>query len=309
MKNQSSGFLKGVIMCLITVILWGVLPIALKMSLPLIDVYGIAWFRFAFAAIGINLLIGARKKHLFAIYKRPPRSSIIASIALAANYVCYFKGVEYLSPTAAQVLIQCSPIFLVILSLIILKEQMKVIQYIGLGCTLSGFILFYKDQIPSLLGELQTYNLGILWVITGGFTWAIYGLLQKKLVDTYAPQQVNLIIYSVAAFIFIPITDFTQFIHLNFMQWLLIIFLGLNTIIAYGTLSEAFHYLPANQVSIIITLAPLVTMIAMGAMHYFNVSWIPYETIKTQGYFGALMIILGAILVVGMRANRSREQE
>ena len=199
MKTQASGFLKGVILCLITVILWGVLPIALKMALPFIDVYGVAWFRFAFSAIGLNLLIGARKKHFFSIYKKPPLSSIIASIALAANYVCYFKGVEYLSPTSAQVLIQCSPIFLVILSLIILKEQMKVIQYVGLGCTLSGFILFYKDQIPNILNELHTYNLGIIWVIIGGFTWAIYVLLQKKLVDNYAPQKVNLIIYSVAA--------------------------------------------------------------------------------------------------------------
>ena len=106
-----------------------------------------------------------------------------------------------------------------------------------------------------------------------------------------------------------PITDFTQFLNLSLMQWLLIFFLGANTLIAYGTLSEAFSYLPANQVSIIITLAPLVTMIVMGILHYFHVAWLPYESIKTQGYFGALMIILGAVLVVGMRASKSREQK
>jgi drug/metabolite transporter (DMT)-like permease len=85
---------------------------------------------------------------------------------------------------------------------------------------------------------------------------------------------------------------------LTLLDCLTLFFLGANTLVAYGTLGEALKLIPANQVSAIIVLNPLITLLVAGVLSAYNVPWLSCESITIPGYAGALLLLAGVGLVV-----------
>ena len=100
--------------------------------------------------------------------------------------------------------------------------------------------------------------------------------------------------------------DFGNLTQIPGWVWLILLFLGVNTLLAYGFLAEAFKYLEANKVGIIITLNPMITIVAMLTLTYLEVSWIEPERISAWGILGALLVVSGAILAV--RSAKPKEK-
>ena len=94
--------------------------------------------------------------------------------------------------------------------------------------------------------NLQIYFYGNLWIVFASATWAVFAVLQKKLSRIYSPQQLNVLTYAVAAVSLSALADFSGLAQLSFPQWLVLIALGFNTIIAYGCLGEALKRAPAS---------------------------------------------------------------
>jgi drug/metabolite transporter (DMT)-like permease len=81
-------------------------------------------------------------------------------------------------------------------------------------------------------------------------------------------------------------------------HWILLIYLGLNTVLAYGSLAMAIKLTEATRVSVIITLNPIITFITMAILSKMEVSWIEPETFSLFSLIGALTVLGGAILVI-----------
>ena len=90
-------------------------------------------------------------------------------------------------------------------------------------------------------------------------------------------MQLNLVIFGLPALFFLPFVEFSGFASLSFIDWLIMIFLGLNTLVAYGTLSLAIQNIEANKVSVILILNPILTFGIMGLVNLTNASWIAHE--------------------------------
>ena len=68
--------------------------------------------------------------------------------------------------------------------------------------------------------------------------------------------------------------------------------------IAYGCLGQALKYADSNKVSVIITLNPLLTLVCIAALSKSGVSWVQAEPLSHVGYIGALIIVMGSIIVL-----------
>jgi drug/metabolite transporter (DMT)-like permease len=92
------------------------------------------------------------------------------------------------------------------------------------------------------------------------------------------------------------------------VNWYILIYLGLNTVLAYGSLALAIKLTEATRVSVIITLNPIITFITMAILTRLNVSWIEPEAFSLLSMFGALSVLAGAITVIyaGWRKNASK---
>lgn len=295
---------KGILSVSFTALLWGVLAIAIKVAFQFIDSLTMVWFRFAFASAILLLYFIIKKPKKLLIIKHFPISLLFAGICLGINYLGFANGLNYTSPSTAQIVIQLGPILLAIAGIVIFKEKFNKKQLIGILLASAGLVLFYFNQLKAFASS-STYNKGFVWIIIAAITWVSYAILQKKLVKKHDPQLLNLFIYIIPAIMFIPISDFGVFSQLNIKQWLILTFLGANTLLAYGFLAIAFKHTQAYKVSIVLTMNPIITIVLMNILYHINYSAIQGEKLSYLSTTGAIMLICGAIIAIFFSHKKS----
>lgn len=292
------NYTKGIIYASTTAFFWGFLPVFLKIATHEFDPITIVWSRFAVAFVILSVWQLIKKPSSFQILKKPPLFLIIAGIALSWNYLGYMFGVDYTTPSNAQLFIQAGPIILTVAGLVIFKEKLKRNQIIGFIIAIVGFAFFYRDQLFAFFESQGKYNLGVILTLSGAFAWAIYATLQKKLVTKFSVDSLNIFLFGFPAIIYLPFINLTPLLHLHWGWWILLAFLGLNTFIAYSCLAHALKYLEASKASIILILNPIITFITMGILTEINVSWVELERFSIITFVGAALVFAGAVLVV-----------
>lgn len=298
----------GILFAMVTAILWGFLAIMIKVAVVQIDPVTLVWFRFLTAFTILFIWFVIKDPNKLRIFIKPPIILIIAALGLIINYIGYAKGIDYTTPGTAQIFIQLGPILLAVAGVVIFKEKLSIRQTVGFLVAGIGFIVFYNEQLAQILKGENIFYRGIIWLMAAAFSWNVYSIFQKKLVQTYHPQQLNLIIYFIPAVILFPFIQIHSFSGLEGSTWILLIALGLNTLIAYGTLAEAFKYVEANKVSVIITLNPIITFGTIAILAAFHIDWIDIESITIFGFAGAILVIIGAILVILPKKRSSLPQ-
>lgn len=295
---------KGIYYASFTSLLWGFLAIALKVALKSLPPLTVTWFRFSIAFILLSIYYLFFDKSKFSIFKKPPLLAILAALCLAFNYIGFIAGINLTSPSIAQIFIQLGPVILALSGFIIFKEKVSLRQLMGLVVVLLGLGLFYNEQILTLAGGLKEYKLGVLLIIFGAVSWSGYAIFQKFAVREFNPMQLNLILFGLPALLLLPFVSFNLLPTLSRFDWFLLIFLGLNTLGAYGSLAYALKYLEANKISVIATLNPLITLAVMAYLSHIEVSWIEHETFTLMTIIGALSVISGAILTVIKKSKK-----
>jgi drug/metabolite transporter (DMT)-like permease len=295
MSNQT----KGIFYTLITVLMWGVLAIALKIALKKIDSPTIVWFRFSLAFSGMFVWMAIKNPEGLQILYKPTWLILLSSLALAWNYIGFMLGVQYTSPSNAQVAIQSGPVLLAVFGVFFFREKISRMQIIGFLLAILGFWIFYRQHVGAVpVGQEGQYTKGMLITFTGAVTWSVYAALQKKLVLHYSVGTLNVFIFGLPVLLYLPFVNFASLGSLSFGYWVLLVFLGANTLISYGCLSLALKYLEAGKVSIMLVLNPIITFILMGILTWLQVSWIEGEHFSVLSIVGALIALSGAILVI-----------
>src|SRR5262249_8559599 len=121
----------GLVLALTTAVLWGILPIALKLALEGMDPYTITWYRMGASAVVLAAILDATGG-LPVVRGLSRRIWIALAIALAGligNYVFYLLSLEHISPAAAQVVIQLGPMFFLLGGLIVFREKFSPLQW------------------------------------------------------------------------------------------------------------------------------------------------------------------------------------
>ena len=283
-------------MVTITLSLWGVLPILLKLGLNYYSAGTIAWFRFFFSFLILFLFLSVRRSD-FGILRRPPIIGVMGGAALAANYFGVTQGIHLSGPSNAAVIIQIAPVLLVVAGVLLFRETIGSRQLAGMVLATVGFYLFYLDRVGNAQNNIH-YSMANGWVIFAAVVWTLYMICQKRLSVKYSAQTLNLLVYAVATAMLVPLVDWSELLKDNFVGWLLLISLGLNTLLAYGALAEAIECIPLSLISILITINPLITLSGMWILNSLGIEALPVENISWFGYLGGVIAIGGVILVV-----------
>lgn len=299
MHISSGRWLFGLLLALTTAILWGVLPITMKEVLKGMDAYTITWYRFTVA--GIFLLFYLSIKAKLPSFKILGKSGIallfIATLGLLGNYVFYVIGLNMLTPGTAQLMMQFGPIILIIASVFIFKESFNLIQVLSIIILMIGFVLFFNQRLIEVFTSLGTYTLGIIILIIAAVLWASYGLCQKQLLTQWNSMQILLVIYLGSSLLLLPMSTPSTIMQLTSLQFWLLAFSCINTIIAYGAFAEALAHWEASKVTATLTIAPLVTFIGttLGALLWPD--YVIADKINFLGYVGAILVVSGSSLI------------
>lgn len=289
---------KGILYAAVTASLWGFLAIALKIAVTELSPVTVVWIRFSTAFITLAIVTLIFRRNDFSIYRKLHWMLLLAAVFLGFNYIGFITGIKYVSPSSSQVFIMVAPVSFAISGIVIFREKVTLQHLLGFAFVVIGIGLFYSEQIRDLVNTEHHFTRGMLLIFGGGLSWAVFASLQKSLLKTYSPNQLNLFIYSFCAVMLLPFAQFSKLPSLDGGDYLLLYYLGLNTVLAYGSLSLAIKYTEANKVSVIITLNPIITFVTMAILSRMNVSWIEPESFSVLSIIGALTVLSGAITVI-----------
>ena len=235
MHKTTGRWRLGLTLTLITVFLWASLPIPLRILLDVMDPYTITWVRLLVAALLLGLWLLGRSR-LPALHRLPRRDLallVVAALGLAGNYVFYLLGLHRVAASAAQVLIQLAPMFLLLGGLFIFHERFSAVQWAGFFTLTGGLVLYFHDHLGALVGR-GDYAIGVALIVTAGVLWAAYAMAQKQLLLVLRSEAIMWTIYAAAVVLFLPAISPTELRNLSALQVALLAYTCLNTLVAYG---------------------------------------------------------------------------
>lgn len=112
-----------------------------------------------------------------------PRIIAAAFFGVAFNMLTFFKGLSLTSPISASVLMVSTPMIVLVLSAIIMKERMKkrMVGGILLGLIGTGFLILYGKSIANA----PQAGLGNFLVLMNAISYGFYLIIVKKLMNQY----------------------------------------------------------------------------------------------------------------------------
>lgn len=297
--HQASGRWKlGLLLALVTAACWATLPVALKITLEVLDPVTLTWFRFAIAA-GVMLAWLAARNGLgaFATLNRKQWGLLLlAALLLIGNYIFYLLGVQHTTPGNAQLIIQLAPLLMALGGIFVFRERYAIGQWLGLAIIATGLVLFFRDQSThSALGGRQ-YALGSCLVIIAAVVWAAYALIQKQLLTRLGSPAILFFIYIVASVLLLPLAHPASLLTLDAEHWWLLGYCALNTLVAYGAFAEALAHWQASRVSTILATTPLLSLAVIALVHSFAPASIAPERVTLLGYAGAVLVVVGSAM-------------
>ena len=303
MNPLSGRWRFGLFLAACTAFMWGVLPIALKGVLTTLDPMTATFFRYFIAAALITPFLLVRKKlvnrHKFRSIKLNLQL-LVAGLLLVCNYALYIFGLERTTPEAAQLMMQLAPVMLLLAGVVVFKERFSILQWLGFGTFLSGLLMFFSPRFADIFVSLSDYGVGLLMLATAATTWVGYAIIQKFLIKEFNPEETMLVFYWIGALAFLPFSSFDTLSELTNMQWSLLAFCGLNTLVAYGCFSEALAHIEASRVSAVIAMTPLVTLLSVQLIPMEGI--VP-ESLQTITILGAMFVVIGSIMTATLKSR------
>jgi drug/metabolite transporter (DMT)-like permease len=296
--HQASGRWRlGLLLALLTSVLWATLPVALKVALEAADPWTITWFRFAVSGAVILpwLAWRGRLRGFGRLSSRGWLLLLLAAAVLTGNYVAYVVGLDYTTPATAQLLIQLALLLMALGGIFLFLEPFSRGQWLGLTVLLTGLLLFFLDQLGA--GHGETYVWGALLIVLAAVLWAIYALAQKQLLIALRSDAVMGFIYVFAALVLWPATQPATLLTLDAWHAAALAFCALNTVAAYGAFAEALAHWEATRVSAVLALTPLFTVVAMELAVWLVPGLVPPERITLVGWAGAALVVSGSMAV------------
>ncbi|TDE46787.1 DMT family transporter [Flavobacterium rhamnosiphilum] len=164
-------------------LIYGVTFTIAKDVMPLyIDAYGFILLRAGGSMILFWLVWLFMPKEKIA-FNDFPRIIAAAFFGVAFNMLTFFKGLSLTSPISAAVIMVSTPMIVLTLSALIMKERMQKRMVFGiiLGLIGTAFLILYGKSI----GSATNAGLGNFLVLVNAISYGFYLIIVKKLMDKY----------------------------------------------------------------------------------------------------------------------------
>lgn len=193
------------------------------------------------------------------------RLLICALFGMAINMLMFFKGLSLSTPINSSVIITLSPVLLLVLSAILIKEKITLLKTSGIVIGLAGGLILI------LFGEKEQFNapnipLGNLLFIINATAYSIYLILVKPLTAKYSSITLMKWLFLFAVIINLPI-GFNEFTKVEWTALPLDVIIKMGfvvvgtTVLTYLFNIYALRQLKASTIGAFIYLQPVIAVI------------------------------------------------
>ncbi|MEK8178956.1 DMT family transporter [Flavobacterium buctense] len=227
-----------------------------------------------------------------------PRIIVAAFFGVALNMLTFFKGLSYTSPISSAVIMVTTPIIVLILSAIIMKERMETRKIFGilLGLFGTGFLILYGKS----MGNATNAMLGNFLVFINAVSYGFYLIVVKKLMDKYNAFTFVKWIYTFGLLMVIPF-GWSEYQEIQWqtipsvIMWEIVFVVVFTTFFTYLFNLVSMRELKPTTVAVFIYLQPLFATVFAMSLGKDQLTWVKI--------LSAVLIFVGVYLVLQKKSQ------
>ena len=287
-RPQRTTFIRGLLLATVTV--WGATFVATKICLAYLTPPEILGLRLLLALPVLYGLMLVQKVKLK--FTGPDKLRLLlGSIVLTLHFLIQITGMQYTSATNTGWIISVTPLVLVVLSHLFLKERIRLTDVAGILAATAGIFLLISGGNFSSLGWLASP--GDWLVLASAHTWAIYTVVSKTISRSQSPIGVAFAFLLPATIVmttYVAMTsDWNRFYHLPAEVVIAMVFLG---VVAMGLANwwwqKGVAAAGAAKAGVFLYVEPLATtLLAVPLLH---------ETFGMFTAAGGFLVLCGVFL-------------
>ncbi len=237
-------------------------------------------------------------QELRTLTRRDLRLACFSGVFLALHFATWIASLDYTTVASSVVLVDTNPIFVALMSHLLLRERVSQSTVLGIAVTVAGgFIIGYGDLA---LGGQQL--LGDLLALTGAVMSAAYFLIGRSLRPKLSLLAYVFVTYTTAAVVLVatglvarlPFTGYSPHTYLMFLLLAIV-----PQIIGHSSYNWALRYLSATLVAVMILGEPISATILAAV--------ILKEIPTAAKIIGGLLILTG--IYITSRAERAAQAQ
>jgi drug/metabolite transporter (DMT)-like permease len=281
------------------IVLWALAFPFIKIGLEELSPVNLTIMRLLVVCIVFASLLIVKPKKFSKLHKRDIIPIFIAGfLGIVVYHLGLNYGEQYISASAASVIIATIPIFVVILASIFLKERITLKIILGVLLSLIGVIIISTVGKYDDIFEIK-YISGALAVILAAVMGAGYTVAGKKMLQRYSALSLTVYVFLLGSLGLIPFISnslFEEVVAMSLTGWGVVIFLGVfPTVVGYVLWYVALEIKSASEISVYLYFIPVLSTIISYILFRDEITWF--------FVFGGALVILG-LHVVNKQSNK-----
>jgi drug/metabolite transporter (DMT)-like permease len=192
------------VLLLIATCLWGGNFVVGKILVTEIPPISLALFRWSIALFCIAPFYGKKVWQQRGIYLQNWKTVVFLSLTGVAGFnTLVYIAVQYTESINASLMNAATPIMIVVLSMLFLRESFSRLRGLGIFISLVGVLWMIGHGSWSAIAAFR-FNRGDLWMLLAVFLWAMYSIGVRKTAGKFQASEMLLITVLVSVIVLIP---------------------------------------------------------------------------------------------------------
>ena len=254
---------------------------------------------------------GPRRRESLDVLRRRPLGLVVAALVAVPLYnAALYVGIQHgVSGPVASLLTTMTPLYLVAIGALALRERLSLRKLAGLALGFGGVGLIASAQPGGLAG-------GAAWPVVvaaiAPLGWAVYSALTKRALEECSTATWTFLVLTVGSaplLLFLPFAGLRAMVRLDPAQWALLLYLSLlSTVGGNAVWSWLLRRLPASTTGFTIFLNPPLTTASKRVLSWLWPATFSFVVAPAQ-WVGGAVALAGVALVVAAGSRSGDPQE
>jgi drug/metabolite transporter (DMT)-like permease len=274
----------------ITMIVWGFVPVFLKKLLAVLTPTELSFSRFLLSGAVMLLWVLLQRRHaLLQILLQDFKLLLMCTVfGPLAAMVCFNFGILNVTIGTAAMFAAIEPLFTYILAVLVGQETWKASRLLSILIALIGIalVIFSRDTFG------VAYWVSLLLVLLTPLIWAVNNIITKDIVKRHSPIVMVAASFVLSSMFLVPTLSPNTIqivVHMGLQMWLALLYCILSTIFGFSIWYWSLRYLPPSTVAVSMYLIPVIS-VAAGRV-FLN------EPMSLMKASGIATVLLGLYLV------------